>query len=104
MKVHVRKNDKVVVISGNDKGKKSEVLAVNPKKGTVLVKDVNMVSKHLKASKNALRSEIVKREAPIHASKVMLWCEKCGKAVRPSYRFQEDGAKIRYCKACDSEI
>ena len=62
------------------------------------------MTKHLKASKNAMKSEIVKMEAPINSSKVMLWCEKCGKGVRPSYRFQEDGAKVRYCKSCDSEI
>ena len=104
MKMHVKKNDKVVVISGNDKGVKSEPLAAHPKKGTVLAKDVNIVTKHLKASKNAMKSEIVKMEAPINSSKVMLWCEKCGKGVRPSYRFQEDGAKVRYCKSCDSEI
>lgn len=104
MKMHVKKNDKVVVISGNDKGVKSEILAVHPKKGTVLVKDVNIVTKHLKASKNSVKSEIVKMEAPINSSKVMLWCEKCSKAVRPSYRFREDGAKERYCKACDSEL
>lgn len=104
MKMHVKKNDKVVVISGNDKGVKSEILAAHPKKGTVLVKDVNIVTKHLKASKNAMKSEIVKMEAPINSSKVMLWCEKCGKGVRPSYRFREDGAKVRYCKSCDSEI
>lgn len=104
MKMHVRKNDKVVVISGNDKGVKSEILAVHPKKGTVLVKDVNIVTKHLKASKNSAKSEIIKMEAPINSSKVMLWCEKCQKAVRPSYRFREDGAKVRYCKSCDSEL
>ena len=55
MKMHVRKNDKVVVISGNDKGVKSEILAVNPKKGTVLVKDVNIVTKHMKASKSTMK-------------------------------------------------
>lgn len=104
MKLHVRKNDKVVVISGNDKGVKSEILSVNPKKGTVLVKDVNIVTKHLKASKNAMKSEIVKREAPIASSKVMLFCEKCQKAVRPSHRFNEEGAKVRYCKTCGGEI
>ncbi len=102
--MHIKKDDTVVVISGNDKGVKSEVLAAFPKTGKVLVKDVNMVTKHLKASKNSMRSEIIKTEAPIQASKVMLWCEKCGKAVRPSYRFREDGAKVRYCKACDTEI
>lgn len=104
MKMHVRKNDKVVVISGNDKGVKSEVLEVLPKKGTVIVKDVNIVTKHLKANKNSMKSEIVKMEAPIHASNVMIYCDKCQKGVRPSYRFAEDGSKVRYCKSCDSEI
>lgn len=102
--MNIKKNDKVVVISGNDKGVKSEVLAAFPKTGKVLVKDVNMVSRHLKASKNALKSEIIRKEAPINVCKVMLWCEKCAKAVRPSYRFREDGAKVRFCRACDSDL
>ncbi len=104
MKMHVKKSDKVVVISGNDKDKKGEILAVNPKKGTVIVKDVNIVTKHMKASKTNMNSQIIKKEAPINSSKVMLWCASCDKAIRPNYKYNDDGAKVRYCKACGKEI
>lgn len=102
--MHVRKNDKVVVISGNDKNKQGEVVAVDPKKGRVIVKGLNMVTKHMKANKNSMKSEIIQTEAPMDASNVMLWCDKCNKGVRPSYKYAEDGSKVRYCKACGSEI
>ncbi|MFB0917879.1 MAG: 50S ribosomal protein L24 [Clostridiaceae bacterium] len=104
MKMHVKKSDKVVVISGNDKDTKSEILAVNPKKGTVIVKDVNIITKHQKATKANVNSGIVKKEAPIHSSKVMLWCSSCNKGVRPSYKYNDDGAKVRYCKACGKDL
>lgn len=104
MKLHVKKNDKVVVISGDDKGKISEVLAVSPKKGKVIVKGVNMVKKHMKASRTNMKSGIIEMEAPIHASNVMLYSEKTKKAVRPSYKYDENGAKIRYNKANDEAL
>lgn len=100
MKVHVRKEDKVVVISGKDKGKIGEVLAVNPKKGTVTVKDVNVVKKHQKPNKTNMQGGIVEMEAAINSSKVMLYCEKCKKATRISHKLLEDGAKVRLCKKC----
>ena len=104
MKMHVKKNDKVIVISGDDKGTISEVLAVSPKKGKVIVKGVNMVKKHQKASRNNMKSEIIEMEAPINASNVMLWDEKAEKAVRPSYKYDENGAKIRFNKKTDKAL
>lgn len=100
MKVHVRKNDKVVVISGKDKGKIGEVLRVIPKTGKVVVKDVNVVKKHQKPSKQNMQGGIVEMEAAINSSKVMLYCDKCKKATRISHKLLEDGAKVRVCKNC----
>ncbi|WP_066871281.1 50S ribosomal protein L24 [Clostridium mediterraneense] len=100
MKVHVRKQDKVVVISGKDKGKIGEVLKVNPKKGTVVVKDVNVVKKHQKPNRQNMQGGIVEMEAAINSSKVMLYCEKCKKATRIAHKLLEDGAKVRVCKKC----
>lgn len=100
MKVHVRKQDKVVVISGKDKGKIGEVLKVNPKKGTVIVKDVNVVKKHQKPNRQNMQGGIVEMEAAINSSKVMLYCEKCKKATRIAHKLLEDGAKVRVCKKC----
>ncbi|ETA81098.1 50S ribosomal protein L24 [Youngiibacter fragilis] len=104
MKVHVRKNDKVMVISGKDKGKISEVLAVMPKVGKVLVKDVNMVSKHKKPSRTNMQGGIINTEAPINSSKVMLYCEKCKSVTRISKKIMEDGSKVRVCKHCNAVL
>ena len=100
MKVHVRKNDTVVVISGKDQGKIGEVLAVMPKNGKVLVKGINVVSRHEKPSKTNMQGGIVKSEALIYSSKVMLYCEKCKKATRISHKLLDDGTKVRICKHC----
>ncbi|MEL7597204.1 MAG: 50S ribosomal protein L24 [Clostridiaceae bacterium] len=99
-KVHVRRTDKVVVISGKDKGKVSEVLAVYPKNGRVLVKDVNIVTKHVKPNRENMQGGLIKKEAPINSSKVMLYCTKCNVATRVSKKLLEDGTKVRVCKKC----
>lgn len=100
MKVHVRKNDTVVVISGKDKGKTGEVLKVIPKTGRVIVKGVNIVKKHQKPNRQNMQGGIVEMEAAINSSKVMLFCDKCKKATRISNSILEDGAKVRVCKKC----
>lgn len=100
MKVHVRKSDTVVVISGKDKGKTGEVLKVYPKTGKVLVQGVNIVKKHQKANKSQVESAIIEREAAINSSKVMLYCNKCKKATRIASKILEDGTKVRVCKKC----
>ena len=100
MKIHVRKNDTVIVISGKDKGKTGEVLKAFPKTGKVLVKGVNIVKKHQKATRNQAESAIIEKEAAINSSKVMLYCTKCKSATRISKKLLEDGAKVRVCKKC----
>lgn len=99
-KIHVRRKDTVVVISGKDKGKVGEVLAVMPKKGRVLVEGVNIVTKHEKPNRQNMQGGIQKVEAPINSSKVMLYCTKCNKATRISHKILEDGTKVRVCKKC----
>lgn len=99
-RVHVVKKDTVVVVSGKDKGKIGEVLDVNPKKSTVLVKDVNVVTKHQKPNKANMQGGIINKEAPINSSKVMLYCTKCKAATRISYKILDDGSKVRVCKKC----
>lgn len=103
-KVHVKKNDTVMVISGKDKGKVSEVLAVYPKKNKVTVKDVNVVSKHQKPSKTNMQGGIIKMEASIASSKVMLYCTKCKNVTRISNKINEDGSKVRVCKKCGETL
>ena len=104
MKVHVRRNDKVIVVSGKDKGKIGEVISVQPKVGKVTVKDVNVVTKHQKPSKQNMQGGMVQMEAPINSSKVMLYCDKCKKATRISKKILEDGSKVRVCKKCGETL
>ncbi|MCQ2482290.1 MAG: 50S ribosomal protein L24 [Clostridia bacterium] len=103
-KIHVKKDDNVVVISGKDKGSKGKVIKTNPENGRVFVEGVNMTKKHLKAKNQTAPSGIVDREGSIDASNVMLICPKCGKATRVAYKVNEDGSKNRVCKKCGEVI
>ena len=106
-KLHIKKDDVVVVISGDSKGVKGKVLAVSPEEGKVMVEGANLVSKHQKARRQGEVSQIVKTESAFYASKVMLYCEKCGKAVRSKTVVTvEDGKKVkaRVCAKCGAKI
>jgi large subunit ribosomal protein L24 len=100
LKLHVRKNDTVVVISGKDAGKTGEVLKVYPKTGKVLVQGVNIVKKHQKPTRANTQGGIIEKEGAIYSSKVMLYCTKCKNATRISNKILEDGTKVRTCKKC----
>jgi large subunit ribosomal protein L24 len=99
-KLHVKKGDTVVVISGKDKGKRAKVLVALPKEDKVLVEGVNMSKKHKKPGKGMQQGGIIHQESPIFSSKVMLWCGKCEKGVRLGNRILDDNSKVRYCKSC----
>ena len=103
-KLHVRKDDTVVVVSGKDKGKQGNVLRALPKEGKVVVEGVNVVARHTKPKGQGDPGGIIRSEAPIYASKVMLVCEKCNKATRISYKILPDGKKVRVCKKCAAEL
>lgn len=100
MKMHVKKEDTVQVISGVDKGKKGKVLKVIPSEGKVIVEGVGFVSKHTKPRKQGEAGGIIKKEAAIYASKVILVCGKCGKTTRVGRKVLDDGKKTRYCRRC----
>ena len=102
-KVHVKKDDTVIVISGDDKGVKGKVVEVSPKEGKVIVSGVNIVSKHTKARKQGENSAIVKVEGAMYADKVQLYCSKCGKGVRVKAG-EKNGKKIRVCAKCGAEL
>lgn len=99
-KLHVKKGDQVVVISGKDKGKKARVLVALPKEGKIIVEGVNMSKKHKKPSGQMQQGGIINQESPINASKAMLWCDRCKKGVRIGKKILQDGTKVRYCKSC----
>src|SRR5262245_58876996 len=93
-RLHVRKGDVVEVISGNEKGKSGEVIAIDRKRGRVTVKGVNVRWKHLKKSQQNPQGGRVQRETPIHASNVLLFDPKAGKGTRVRHEVR-DGKKVR---------
>lgn len=97
-KLHVKKEDTVMVISGKDKGKKGRVLQAFPRENRVLVEGVNMVKKHAKPSQQNPQGGILTQEAPIHASNVMLIDPKSGTPTRVGYKVLDNGKKVRVAK------
>ena len=99
----IRKDDKVVVLAGKDKGKQGKVLVADPKGGKVVVEDVNVATKHQKPQGQNKEGGIIKIETPLYVSKVQLVCPKCGKGTRVGYKLA-DGKKVRVCKKCGEII
>lgn len=102
-KLHVKKGDTVVVLSGKDKGKRGKVLSVDPKTRKVVVEKINMASRHQKPRKQGDEGGIIQKEIPLYASKVMTVCPKCSKPTRVAHKI-EGGKKVRVCKHCGAEI
>ena len=102
-KIHVKRDDTVIVISGDDKGKKGKVLEVSPEEGKVIVEGINIVTKHAKPRRQGETGGIVKVEGAMYADKVQLYCDKCGKGVRVKHTMDGD-KKIRVCAKCGKEI
>jgi large subunit ribosomal protein L24 len=108
----VKAKDQVVVISGKDKGTKGKVVSAAPKTGKVVVEGVAMVTKHQKPRQQGQPGGIIKKEAFIDASNVMVICPKCGKATRIAHKIVEVTGKdgktasknVRICKKCGAEI
>lgn len=101
----IHKDDKVMVVTGKDKGKIGKVLKVLRKKDRVLVEKVNVAKRHTRGNPYAQQpGGIIDKEMPIHVSNVMVMCESCAGPVRIGYRHTEDGKKIRFCKKCSKPI
>jgi len=100
----IKKDDKVKVITGKDKGKIGKVLKVVKKKNRILVENINMVKRHSKPSAKNKQGGIVEGEAAIPRSNVMLMCNKCITPVRMKTQRLEDGKKIRVCRKCNEAI
>ena len=94
-KLHVKKGDTVIVISGKDKGKKGKIVAAFPKKDRVVVEGVNQVKRHMKPTQSNPQGGIITKEAAIHVSNVMLVDPESGKPTRTKMVVQEDGTKVR---------
>ncbi|SEP08792.1 MULTISPECIES: 50S ribosomal protein L24 [Paenibacillus] len=97
-KLHVKKDDTVMVITGKDKGKKGRVIAAYPRQNRVLVEGVNMVKKHTRPSQANPQGGIIEQEAAIHVSNVMHIDPKSGKVTRIGYKVLDNGKKVRIAK------
>jgi len=100
----VVKNDTVLVISGNYKGKKGKVLKVFPKENRVIVEGVNFVKRHTRPTPKNQQGGIIEKEAPIHVSKLMVICPKCDTPSRIGRKVLEDKSRVRICKNCEEMI
>jgi large subunit ribosomal protein L24 len=104
VKTRLKKEDQIVVISGNDKGKRGKILLVDNKKGRVIVEGVNFRKRHIKQqNQENQKGGIISMEFPIQISNVMYFCEKCKKGVRLGVEVKND-TKSRVCKKCGKRL
>ena len=96
----IKKNDKVIILSGKEQGKIGNVLKVDSEKGRAIVEKINVVKRHSKPSAANAQGGIIEKEAPIHISNLMIICNKCAEPTRIGKRILDDGSKVRVCKKC----
>ena len=109
MKLHIKKGDKVAVLSGKDVGKEGEVLNVifnkaNPSRSKVIVQGINVCTKHKKPRGAGQPGGILKQESPIYACKVIQVCKKCSAKTRTARKVLSGGEIVRICKKCGEEL
>jgi large subunit ribosomal protein L24 len=102
--MYIRKNDEVLIIRGDDRGKKGKVHRCLPREKRLLVEGINMRKRHMKPRANVRQAGIIELEAPIHISKVMLVCSKCHEPTRVGYQILDDRSKVRVCRECGEVI
>jgi len=98
------KGDTVLVTSGNHKGQQGKVLKVFPKANKVIVEGVNFIKRHTRPTPKNQQGGILEKEAPIHASNLMVVCPKCNEATRIGRKVLDDGKRVRVCKSCGEMI
>lgn len=102
--MHIKTNDIVEVITGDDKGQRGKVLSIDRENGKIIVEGVNRVFKHVKRSQKNPQGGRLNREMPVRLSNVLLFCAKCSKATRTGARITSTGSKERFCKKCDASL
>jgi large subunit ribosomal protein L24 len=100
----IKKNDKVIILSGKEQGKIGNVLKVDSEKERVIVEKINVVKRHSKPSAANAQGGIIEKEAPIHISNLMIICNKCAEPTKVGKRILDDGSKVRICKKCGEVI
>lgn len=102
--MQIRKNDSVMVIAGKERGKTGKVLRVLSDKDAIIIERINLVKRHSKPRGPQQPGGIVEKEASIHASNLMIMCDKCNAPVRVGRKILSDGKKIRICRRCGEAI
>jgi len=100
----IRKGDRVVVLSGKDKGREGTVVFAYPDKGRVIVEGANVAKRHQKPTRQTQQGGIIDKEMPLDVSNVAIVCTSCGKPTRIGYRFEPDGTKVRVCRKCEGDL
>jgi len=104
MALHVKKNDLVYVASGKEKGKTGKIIKIFPAKQRAIVEGLNIVKRHTKATGEGEEGGILEKEAAIHISNLLVFCQKCQKGVRTAKKVLADGNKVRCCCKCGEEV
>ena len=100
----IKKGDRVIVLSGKDRGKEGVVMRVLPKEAKVIVEGVNVARKHQKATSATMQGGIIDKDMPMPVSRVAIVSPGDGKATRVGYRVEPDGKKVRICRRTGAEI
>jgi len=103
-KLHVKKDDLVMIVAGKDKGKSGKVLRVLPEKERVVVENLNLIKRHTRPSQTNNEGGIIENEEHIAISNVQLLCPGCSKPARTGIKALEDGNKVRFCKKCNEIV
>jgi len=103
-KFNIKKGDSVIVVTGDSKGQQGRILSINREKDTVIVEGVNLISKHTKPNAKSPQGGILKKEAPIHISNVMLVDASSGKPTRIGKKLNDSGKIVRFSKKSGEEI
>jgi len=102
--MHIKVDDTVEVIAGDDRGQQGRVLSVDHGCGTAIVEHVNRVYKHVRRSQKNPQGGRLSKEMPVRLSNVQLVCTSCGKGVRTGARYAADGSKERFCRKCGASL
>ena len=102
--LRIKKGDRVVVLTGKDRGKKGDVLRVLPKEGKVVVEGVNIARRHTRATRTNQQAGIIDKVMPLPVANVAVISPGDGKPTRVGYRFQPDGTKVRICKRTGADL
>jgi len=101
----IKKNDRVYILRGKDRGKQGRVLIVNPRDGKVVVEGIQLIKRHTRPNpQKNIKGGIVEKESPIDVSNVALICQNCNKHTRIASQALADGRRVRACKKCGSTI